>query len=95
MPLASQLDRTLRAAGLPVIGVSLGTETDKATWRVDLAKDATKAQYTQAAGIVANFAPVDEEVFAVTIDAVLAWCAVKLGIDPMDAMLEILSGMKK
>ena len=45
----------LAAAGVPVIGVSIGIKDDKSTWRVDFAEDVTDEQKTQAAGIVAAF----------------------------------------
>ena len=33
-PLAGRLDRAIRAAGVPIVGVSIGDATDRRTWRV-------------------------------------------------------------
>lgn len=92
--LAGQLDQQLRLAGLPVIGVSLGSDGDKATWRVDLEKGATAAHKTQAQQIVTAFVPsavVDHP--PLDAEAVLAWCATKLGVDVVTATLEVVSGV--
>lgn len=52
--LASYLDRTIRAAGIPIDGVSIGVPTDRTTWRVMFLTAATTAQRTEAANIITN-----------------------------------------
>lgn len=94
--IATQLDQALRAAGLPLIGVSVGAEDDKATWRVDLEPEATEDQRAQVDPLVAAFVPTPEVVKvdgppALTAEQVLAWCATKLGVDPLAAALEVVS----
>lgn len=54
MSVATQLDAAIRAVA-PIIGVSIGRIKDKSTWRIDFAPEATQAQRTQAANIVAAF----------------------------------------
>ena len=49
---AAQLDAQLKAAGIPIAGVSIGTATDKATWSVQFLDTATPAQHTQAQSII-------------------------------------------
>jgi len=46
--MAQLLEAAVRAAGLPVVGVSIGDPADRSTWRVDLAASATPAQRAQA-----------------------------------------------
>lgn len=41
---AARLDRALRAAGHPIIGVSIGRRDDRATWRVHPAELQEQAQ---------------------------------------------------
>ena len=48
---AQYLDEALRAAGIPILGVS----PQGSTWRVDFAPEATQAQKDQAAVIVASY----------------------------------------
>jgi len=50
--IASILDAALRAAGIPIVGVSVPT-TDRATWVVEFDPSATAQQQADAAGIVA------------------------------------------
>lgn len=52
--IAELVDTTLRAAGVPIIGVSLGSESDRTTWSVQFDPSATAAQRTQAASILAS-----------------------------------------
>lgn len=56
MVFANDVEAVLRAAGVPLIGVSVPSD-DKATWRVDFAPDATQAQRDQAAALIAAFTP--------------------------------------
>jgi hypothetical protein len=53
--IASLLDQTLRAAGVPIVGVSIGVVNDRATWVVQYADTATAAQQTQGESIRATF----------------------------------------
>ena len=39
----------------PIIGVSIGRQNDKGTWRIDFAPEATQAQRDAAASVVAAF----------------------------------------
>jgi len=52
MSTATQLDGQLKAAGIPIAGVSIGTATDKATWSVQFLDTATAAQHKQAQAII-------------------------------------------
>jgi hypothetical protein len=53
--LAALLDQTLRAAGIPIVGVSIGVVNDRATWQVQYDAAATDAQKTQGESIRATF----------------------------------------
>lgn len=55
--IAGDIDKALRAAGVPIVGVSVGRATDKATWRVDFAADATSAQRAAAQAVLDAFDP--------------------------------------
>lgn len=52
--IASLLDATLRAAGIPILGVSIGTEADRLSWIVQFDPVATQPQRDQAATIIAS-----------------------------------------
>lgn len=52
---AALLDLTLRAAGIPIIGVSIGIVNDRATWLVQYADTATDPQKAQGESIRATF----------------------------------------
>lgn len=52
----SRLDQSISAVA-PIHGVSVADETDKATWRIDYAQDATPEQRAAAAAVVADFNP--------------------------------------
>ena len=54
---AEYLDKALRAAGVPIHGVSIGRPEDKGTWRIEFDGTATSAQRTTAQGILDGFAP--------------------------------------
>lgn len=54
MTLSSNVDDTIRGAGVPILGVSCPSN-DKATWRVDFKPEATQAQRDQAAQIIAAY----------------------------------------
>lgn len=62
MNVAMALDLTLRAAGIPIEGVSIGRENDPSTWRVHYTADATDAQRTAGAAILTAFDPTTQAV---------------------------------
>lgn len=45
----------LKAAGIPIAGVSIGREDDRDTWRIDFAPGATPAEQAAAAQILSGF----------------------------------------
>ena|SRR3990167_5741648 len=53
---ASDVDDALRAAAIPILGVSVPSD-DKATWVVTFAPGATPAQRDQAVAVIAAFTP--------------------------------------
>lgn len=55
MELAAGLDQALRRAGIPIAGVSIGSLTDRSTWRVLYAPIATDQQRTDGAALVASY----------------------------------------
>jgi hypothetical protein len=57
MDTATLLDQTLRAQGIPIAGVSIGTLADRATWKVQYDASATAQQKTDGAALVATFDP--------------------------------------
>ena len=72
MVLAARLDRALRAAGVPLDGVSIGSESDRSTWRVSPASAQAAAQ-----PVIDAFDPDDDAAHATTeMDA-----AIKQAVD--------------
>lgn len=55
MPIAEKLYAAMTAAGIPIVGVSIGRTDDKATWRVDYADGAGADAKTAAAAVIAAF----------------------------------------
>ena len=55
LSLAGAVDQALRAAGVPLVGVSIGDPADRATWTVQLAPTATESDRTTAAATIAAF----------------------------------------
>ena len=51
---AAELDEALRAAGIPIIGVSINGN-DRTTWRVDFAPSATQAHRDAAVAVIVAF----------------------------------------
>lgn len=49
---ASTVHRKLVAAGVPIVGVSIGRVQDKSTWRVDFAPEATQADRDTAGKVL-------------------------------------------
>ncbi len=46
------LDSALKAAGVPIVGVSIGDPADRSTWRVELLESATKEHEATAAALI-------------------------------------------
>ena len=55
--IAERLDRALRAAGIPIVGVSIGTEADRRTWVVTYDKTVTAQDRAAGDALVASFDP--------------------------------------
>jgi hypothetical protein len=72
--LARFLDGALRAAGVPIIGVAIGVETDRATWRIEFDPAATPGQRADGATLLQT----------ITIDA-----AALAAQDQKDAQLHV------
>lgn len=53
--IAVGLTRALERAGIPIVGVSIGLEADRATWAVRFKPEATAQQQAQAAAIVSGY----------------------------------------
>lgn len=53
---AQLVDQAVRAAGIPIEGVSIGDPANRGTWRVEFTAAATPAQRTQAATILTTVA---------------------------------------
>ena len=85
MNVAQLLDATLRAQGIPIIGVRIGVEADRATWVVQYDPSATDAQKAFGETIRATFdanapavqsAQLDRDADAALMTAAKAFCAV-------------------
>lgn len=53
--LAAALDHALKAAGLPIVGVSVGNPDDRSTWTIHYAENATDEQRATAAAVLRTF----------------------------------------
>lgn len=60
LQIAALLDRALRNASIPIVGVSVPNPADRSTWRVEFDRSATDDQRRQAAGIIVNLAIDDD-----------------------------------
>lgn len=60
MRLAAVLNESILSV-CPITGVSLGTRTDRTTWRIDFKPEATLAQRAAAQAVVATFDVAAEE----------------------------------
>lgn len=101
---AALLDTALKAAGIPILGVSIGTD-DRATWTIQYDPSATKAQLVQGATLLQTFDPVvaataAEATAPISSDtayaALVIWIAQQLKIDPTvaaDAIHTIAKGL--
>lgn len=52
---AERLDKALRAAGVPIVGVSVGNDADPGTWSIQFNAPATQEQRDQGAAILAAY----------------------------------------
>lgn len=68
MDLAAYLDQQLRAQGIPILGVSLVSFTDRAGWIVQFAPTATTAQKQAAQQLLATIAIDPASITAATVD---------------------------
>lgn len=102
MTIAEGLDRALRRTGIPILGVSIGNPTDRATWRIGYAPEATEEQHTAGEALKATYTIegdtvlADEEVAAKfdgdkMLKAVAIWTAQKLTIPGATAKAEIIA----
>lgn len=57
MDIATGLDRALKRAEIPIIGVTIRNPADRATWSIDYAPEATPDQQAAAAAILADYNP--------------------------------------
>lgn len=62
------LDAALRAAGVPIVNVSVGTPADRTTWKVVYDPSATAQQRIDGAALVASFDPTAPSVLANQLD---------------------------
>lgn len=60
MELAAGLDRALRRAGIPIIGVKIRVIADRAQWVIEYAPEATFEHRTAGAAIVASYDPAND-----------------------------------
>lgn len=75
---AERLDRALRAAAIPIIGVSVGNEADRATWAIQYAPTATAQHRTDGEALRVSFDPLAPAVIdAETADRAAAAAAQK------------------
>lgn len=69
MTLAARLDAAIRAAGVPIEGVTIGDEQNRATWRVVPASKQAQAQPIIDAFVIPTPAQVKDEAAIREIDA--------------------------
>lgn len=60
--IAERLDAQLRAAGVPILGVSLGRRDDRSSWEIQFTPEATKADGLTGQTLLTNFDIAAEEV---------------------------------
>lgn len=68
MNLAAYLDMQLRAQGIPIVGVSVGSPADRSTWAVLFDPSATEAQKLAAQTLLQTVAVDAASITAATID---------------------------
>lgn len=101
MDVAAYLDSQLRAAGIPIIGVSLTSIDDRAGWRVLYAPEATDDHRAQAETLLqtitvdaATLTSADEELRFQSdkvIRALVIWCAQRFGITVVQARQQLIA----
>lgn len=64
MDLAAAFHRTVAAAGVPLVGVSIGRPADRTTWRIHYAATATAQDVTTGEALIQSFDPTDAAVVA-------------------------------
>lgn len=69
MGLAAALDRALRTANVPIVGVTIGVESDRATWKARYAAGATAPQVATGDALIASFDPTDQTIALADQDA--------------------------
>ncbi len=86
MALADQLTRALVRAGIPVWGVSIGVDGDRATWLIHYREEATAQQRADGDAMRLTFNPANdpahltERAEAQAVEAVKATCALALEV---------------
>lgn len=88
---ATLLDQTLRAAGVPIVGVSIGVVNDRATWRVQYDPSANDAQQAQGESIRATF---DATAPAVTSAQLDRDAASAIGAKVIEALCALMLDVK-
>lgn len=68
MAIAAALDRALRAAGIPIDGVTVGSDLDRATWHAIYQAIATTEQRALGDTLIATFDPTAPAVVATEQD---------------------------
>lgn len=61
-PMASMISAALMRSGVPFISVRVKDETDRSTWEIEFAPEATAEQRAAAAAFVASFDPNSQSV---------------------------------
>lgn len=58
--LAAMFARALTRAGIPIVGISIGTETDRSTWRIDYRPEATAQQRIDGDALRLSYDPLTD-----------------------------------
>src|SRR5690242_16283354 len=69
MDVAGELDRALRAQGIPILGVRIGATADRSTWAIVYDPSATAQNRADGAALLASFDPTAPSVMAADLDA--------------------------
>ena len=64
MDLAAAFHRAVAAAGVPLVGVSIGLPNDRRTWRIHYAANATAQHVATGEALILSFDPADPVVVA-------------------------------
>lgn len=101
MDIAGYLDQALRAAGIPIISVKVGSPGDRTKWVVQFAPEATAQQRTAAQTLLLNIATdagsIADADLALRLNAdklfraTVIWMAGKVGATPTQAKNEIVA----